>query len=315
MAQTTGISYTDSTWPIVAGCQKASGGCANCYAIRDSWRLSHHPDPKVSTPYAGTVEKRPDGNLAWTGVIRPLPERLDWPLHWKKARVIFVCNEADLFHHEVPFEFVDRAFAVMALCPHHRFLVLTKRPERMLRYFTHHFTRSKCARIASEFSGRHDSEGGGDLRVSDGPFPLPNVWLGATVEDQPAADERRSAMEALAEMGWHTWVSYEPALGPVDWRPWMLFLHWAVGGGESGKRARGMDVAWPRLLRDCCEEFGIPWTFKQWGEHLPEGQIAADGRKVGGLNYFARIGRRKAGRLLDGRMYDARPMLPEVCSA
>lgn len=89
------IEWTDATWPVVAGCDKVSSGCRGCYAIRDSWRLSHHPNPKVSEAYAGTVAKTEGGKLGWTGLVRPLPQRLDWPLKWRKPRKVFVCNEAE----------------------------------------------------------------------------------------------------------------------------------------------------------------------------------------------------------------------------
>lgn len=302
MSDNSNIPYVDTTWPIVAGCAPASPGCAHCSAIRDSWRLAHNPNLKVSAPYARTVTKRADGRLAWSGIIRPLHDRLNWPLKWKKPRTIFVCNLADLFHPAVPYAFIDQACAVMALASQHTYLLLTKHPDRMLHYFEHHFTRSKCAKAATAFSGMTDSIAGGDLRVSDGPFPFAKILLGATVEDQASANRRRRSIEALAGLGFGTWVSYEPALGPVDWTPWMRFLHAAVAGGESGSRARPMDPRWPRALRDHCKSAGVRFHFKQWGPYAPLSR--GDDWGSGDVVIY---GGKRTGRLLDGVQHDGFP--------
>ncbi len=302
MSDHTKISYVDATWPIVAGCQKVSDGCANCSAINDSWRLSHNHNPKVSAPYAHTVRRLSAGNLAWTGVIRPLHDRLTWPLKWKKPRTIFVCNLADLFHPAVPYAFIDQAFAIMALASWHTYLVLTKHPERMLHYFEHHFTRAKCARAAAAFSGRHDGAAGGDAQVSDASFPFPHVVLGSSIENQAMADKRRPPMEALARIGFRTWASYEPAVGPVEWKPWVRFLHAAVAGGESGSLARPMDPAWPRALRDACHAAGVRFHFKQWGPYAPVSR--GDDWGSGDVVLY---GGKRTGCLLDGVRHNEFP--------
>jgi protein gp37 len=134
MSEHSNIEWTDATWPVVAGCGDESPGCLNCFAKRDSHRLAGNPNPKVSEVYSGTTERRAGGPIRWTGLIRPLPERLGWPLKWRKPRRVFVCNESDLFHPDVPDEFIDSVFAVMGVAHWHTYQVLTKRADRMAAY-------------------------------------------------------------------------------------------------------------------------------------------------------------------------------------
>lgn len=139
-------------------------------------------------------------------------------------------------------------------------------------------------------------------------WPVPNVWLGCTVENQARADERRDAMAALAMSGWRTWASHEPALGAIDWKGWD-WLDWLVTGGEAGKDSRPMHPDWARADRDWCGRQGIPWWFKQWGDSAPIEQVAGlDGRRYRELEEWVepakgcyRVGKRAAGHLLDGR--------------
>lgn len=313
MADKTGIEWTDATWNPVTGCTKVSQGCKFCYAKHQAWaRLAAMPN----TVYAGREFEQ----------VMCHPERLDQPLRWTKPRMIFVNSMSDLFHPDVPDVFIDRVFAVMALAQQHVFQVLTKRPDRMLRYFMHHFTRSKCSRCAAEISGRRDSVGGGDIRVSDGPFPLPNVWLGVSVEDQAAADERVPLLlQAPAAV---RWASVEPLLGPVELiglsahfdkhRNWRAGagLDWVVVGGESGHGARPMHPAWARSLRDQCAAANVPFLFKQWGEWAPREPYASELMesdelcgKWDGVSY--RYGKKGAGRLLDGVQHDGYPETTE----
>lgn len=133
MSDGTGIKYADATWKVVAGCSRVPPGCTNCFAVRNSGRLAHNPNPSES--------------LRCTSEIRCLPERLDWPLRRKKPLRIFVCDIADLFHPAVPDGFIDRVFAVMALCQRHTFQVLTKRPERLLAYVSDPQTPFRVARV------------------------------------------------------------------------------------------------------------------------------------------------------------------------
>ncbi len=259
MADKTGISWTSATWNPVTGCAKVTQGCKHCYAERDWARLAHLP------AYEGR---------AFTDVTCH-PERLDQPLRWSKPRMIFVNSMSDLFHEDVPDEFIDQVFAVMALAQDHTFQVLTKRPERMLAYLTE--------RAAG---GRHVWRAGQQIKMPGGRekpapgWPLPNVWLGVSVENQAAADERIPLL--LQTPAAVRWVSCEPLLGSVDLREVVMpdgdtlgtYLHndgeqagldWVVVGGESGPKARPMHPDWARRLRDQCEDARVPFFFKQTG--------------------------------------------------
>jgi protein gp37 len=108
------IGWTDATWPLVGGCEYVSPGCSNCWAVRDSWRMAHNPNPKIHNAYFGTVDKQASGKLVWSGIVRPLWDRLAWPLKWRGSKRVFVCSQSDLFNRKVPFEFIAAAFGVMA---------------------------------------------------------------------------------------------------------------------------------------------------------------------------------------------------------
>ena len=234
--------------------------------------------------------------------VRCHDDRLKQPISWKKPKrkpgdtrpdslLIFVNSMSDLFHEDVPFEFIDDVFAVMAKCPQHTHLTLTKRPGRMLEYF--------------------NTSGALWGRVID-PWPLPNVWLGVSVEDQKTADER---IPLLLQMPAAVrWVSYEPALGPVqlDLAPARFnerSIDWLVCGGESGHGARPMQLSWARSARDQCVSAGIPFFFKQWGEWLPAGRDADtwDGLPIPASYEPVRVGKKAAGRLLDMREWNKFP--------
>lgn len=271
-----GITWTDKTWSPVTGCTKKSPGCKNCYAEREvEGRWSKNP--------RSVFYGRPFTD------VRCHEDQLLAPMKWRDSHLVFVCPRADLFHESVPFEFLDRVFAVMALAPQHTFQLLTKRPERMREYFEFHFTRSKCGRLAGDMTGRRDDAAGhGDLRVSNMQFPLPNVWLGVTVENQDAADERIPLL--LQTPAAVRWVSAEPLLGAVNLRQipvecggmldslrgidtalqcdYVGKLDWVVAGGESGRPARPMHPDWARSLRDQCAAAGVPFLFKQHGEFI-----------------------------------------------
>lgn len=271
------IEWTDATWNPITGCSVHSPGCTNCYAMKLAGsRMRHHPSRAGLTidTNAGPV---------WNGQVRFNEAWLDEPLRWKKPRMIFVCAHADLFHENVPDAWIDRVVAIMARAQHHRFQVLTKRADRMRRYW-------------SELPGRiHDWACDAGLDFVD--LPLPNVWLGVSVEDQKRADERiPHLLETPAAV---RWLSMEPLLGPVD-LTWITFknerggtehydaldlhlldgetfpddccsatLDWVVLGGESGPCARPMHPDWARAIRDQCANAGVPFHFKQWGSWLP----------------------------------------------
>lgn len=265
MSDKTRIEWADATWNPITGCTKVSGGCKHCYAERDWARLQHLP------AYMGR---------AFTDV-RCHPERLDQPHRWRRPRRIFVNSMSDLFHPAVPDAFVLDVFRTMAMCEQHTFQVLTKRPERMRDLLCSH-------EVSDDLIGICGDEG------PELDWPLPNVHLGVSIEDQATADERIPLL--LQTPAAVRWVSAEPLLGPVSLNGlrrhgeiWTFIddaltgfratkcggthghprLDWVVVGGESGPKARPMHPEWVRSLRDQCQAAGVPFLFKQWGEWCP----------------------------------------------
>lgn len=304
MADHSLIEWTDATWNPITGCSVVSAGCTNCYAMRlAGTRLQHHPSRTGLTvdTKAGPV---------WSGEVRLNEQWLDQPLRWKRPRKIFVCAHGDLFAENVPDEWIDRVFAVMALAPQHIFQVLTKRAARMRAWFADDAGRRSGIRKVYD-SGLFPHGGLPE-------WPLPNVWLGVSAEDQKRADERIPALlETPAAI---RFVSAEPLLGPINIRDAMWAdndrpasnlsaeLHWIIVGGESGGGARVMHEDWVRSIRDQCATTGTPFFFKQWGLFLPAGQKMADGRMwqpLGG-NRLRGI-KALTGRLLDGIEHNGMP--------
>jgi protein gp37 len=207
--------------------------------------------------------------------VRTHPDRLDQPLRWKKPRRIFVNSMSDLFHEDVSDEFIDKVFAVMALAPQHEFQVLTKRPARMEGYFAKLSDREEAIGWCEHWMVEHAHAA---ITAYKGPthrrLPLSNVWLGVSVEDQATADERIPLL--LRTPAAVRFVSYEPALGPVDFTSFMpkrpgydyLKFHgidWLICGGESGPHARPFDVQWARDTIAQCKAAGVPVFVKQLG--------------------------------------------------
>lgn len=332
MGDKTPIEWSDATWPVVAGCEKVSRECKHCWAIRTSWRLSHNPAPAVRAAYEVTV-KKVGSKLAWTGLMRPLPERLGWPLKWKRGRKIFVCSQSDLFHKDVPNDFIDEVFAVMARCPRHTFQLLTKRPERMAEYLGGDDLEDRITELWRE--------GDPDRETWSLMLPLKNVHCGFSAGNQETFDERWTHMERVARAGWFVWVSLEPVLSLVDLRfpasstrsPFFSgsyeqatfsrpLLRWVVAGGESGADADPTHPDVARSLRDQCAAANVPFLWKQWGEWSPLGPMNArtcavdlrgrtaegvirenfpkDATSADGWQTMYRVGKKAAGRLLDG---------------
>lgn len=286
------IEWTDATWNPITGCSLVSEGCRNCYAAAlAAGRLRNHPSR------AGLARRNADGVAKFTGDVRLNEEWLDQPLRWMRPRKIFVCAHGDLFHDHVPAEWIDKVFAVMALCPQHTFQVLTKRPENMRAYLdaeersygrildqaTQLPISNPCSTLVGDGEGNIDG-------FSD--WPLPNVWLGTSVEDQATADERIPLL--LDTPAVKRFISAEPLLGAIDLTmipiggrigddvclcasalevPDMQSgtrLDWVIVGGESGPNARAMHPDWVRSLRDQCAAAGVPFFFKQWGKWAPQ---------------------------------------------
>lgn len=262
----TAIEWTEETWNPVTGCTKVSAGCDNCYAERITERF-HGP---------GSFEQ-----------IVLHEDRLEKPLRWRKPRTVFVNSMSDLFHADVSKEFIARVFATMALTPRHTFQVLTKRPSRAnLVMWDAHFP-ELVREAVDDILGDYPVTPRG---VYD--WPLPNVWLGVSVEDQETAVKR--IPELLRLPAAVRFLSCEPLLSPLTfrWAPWaplrganhldgLRALDWIIVGGESGLAARPMDDRWVRTIRDECVEAGVPFFFKQWGGRTPK----ANGRELDGRTW------------------------------
>jgi protein gp37 len=224
------IEWTEATWNPVAGCTPISPGCLNCYAARMALRLEAAGAATGCAKYAGTAKRARDGRPVFTGRINLDESALDLPRRWRKPRRIFVNSMSDLFHAEVPVEFVRRVFDVMKACPRHDFQVLTKRPERAL-----------------ELAGSLD-------------WPA-NVWMGTSVESAVYTHRVHTLARVPAAV---RFLSCEPLIGPIPKLP-LRGIHWVIVGGESGPGARPMQPAWVEQIRDRCVAQGVAFFFKQWG--------------------------------------------------
>lgn len=284
MANKTSIEWTDFNWNFLRGCSRVSEGCRNCYAEGVAARFS-----KPGQPYEGLAkfwrrESDAKTEARWTGEISFIEDVLMQPLRWKKPRKIFVNSMSDLFHEKVQDEWLDRAFAVMALTPQHTYQILTKRPERMKEYFAD--SAFPWLRLADD--DQWSKTPGLSMNVMGwaagyGGDVLENVHLGVSVEDQKTADERIPLL--LDTPAAVRWISAEPLLGPVNLErylfasgpegepaprnePMLPCLHWVVCGGESGPNARPFDVAWCRSIIKQCKDAGVPVFVKQMGANV-----------------------------------------------
>lgn len=283
MADKSSIEWTDATWNIVTGCSRVSAGCERCYAERlAATRLKHHPSRQGLT----------DGHGRWNGEIRFNEQWLAQSLRWRRPRRIFVAAHGDLFHENVPVDWLDRIFAVMALCPRHDFQILTKRPERMRAYLRDSLVANRIHGVIYSWL-LHGKPGPAGFRFSrevrwraaaradrwqpQFDWPLPNAWIGVSAEDQPTADKRISVLRQIPAA--LRWLSAEPLLGPMAIDDHLARLDWVVAGGESGPGARPMDPAWVRSLRNQCICARVPYFFKQWGGTTAKaGGCELDGR-------------------------------------
>jgi protein gp37 len=225
MANNSSIEWTEATWNPVAGCTVISPGCTNCYAMRLARRLELMGQPK----YAGTT-RISGGRAKWNGTVKLDIASLDIPKRWTVGRTIFVNSMSDLFHEQIPLDFIQRVFVTMAEATQHTFQILTKRAER-----------------AAELSTKL-------------PWPT-NVWMGVSVENMDyigRIDELRKTSAVVK------FLSLEPLLGPLENLD-LRGIGWAIAGGESGPTARPIEPDWVRSIRDQCLAAGVPFHFKQWG--------------------------------------------------
>ncbi len=317
MSDKTRIEWTDAMWNPTTGCKKVSEGCRHCYAFTFAERFRGVKDHHFKNGFDVTLRH----------------DKLETPLFWKKPRRVFVNSMSDLFHEKIPDDFIEDVFGIMSLATQHTFQILTKRPDRMLDFY------KRCV-YNGHMKGNH---------------PLPNVWIGVSVEDQKVADERLPLLLDIPAA--IRFLSCEPLLGPVDlWRglgpeiiPQMhapgakcghhgvllqgracpicfpKTVDWVISGGECGPHARPMHPQWVRSLRDQCVSTGVPFFFKQWGEfgsatpqncEKPIRFVELDGTDSTewtldqhslSTAMMARVGKRSAGRMLDGRTWDEFP--------
>lgn len=270
----TKIDWADYVWNPVTGCNPVSEGCQSCYARRMAYRLRGRCGYQQDNPFKVTLHS----------------ERLEEPLRWKKPKRIFVCSMGDLFHEEVPYEFIAKVWEVMCNARQHTFIVLTKRPHRMEDFLSH----------LGWYV--HDREINPMEAVLDegGKYICPNIWLGVTVENQERAEER-SLMKNCPETA----------------------IDWVIAGGETGPNTRPIHPDWVRNLRNQCQQAGVPFFFKSWGEWTehteryggglfirPNGQLGCQGEYwEGKAAAIRKVGKKTAGRLLDGRTWDEFPDL------
>jgi protein gp37 len=331
MGDKTGIEYLDATWNPVKGCSQMSSGCDNCWAERQAARFS-----KPGEFFEGLVQ---DG--VWAGQAKFYEKELLKPLHWKRPRRIGVCFMGDLFHESVPFHWIASVFAVMAKARQHTFLVLTKRPQRMLE-----FLRVAGHRVCPSEALYDYIEDDVEIDYSKDivPWPLLNVWLGVSVELHSEAALRIPVLLRCPAM--RHYVSIEPMLGPVNLRhidvdgagsdpmgEWCQIdvltgkqtdmgrpcpntdtrLDWVIAGGESGPGARPTHPLWVYDLQRQCDQAWVPFFWKQWGEWMP----VEGGFRPGDLIHYTqvdknprsmrRVGRRAAGHLIMGKAYRGFP--------
>lgn len=258
------ISWTEQTWNPIVGCSIISPGCKNCYAMKMANRIcGMNPD----SHYQGTV-KTVNGKPVWTGKLVKAPESvLTKPLKRKKPTMYFVNSMSDLFHEDVPYAWIDEVFAVMALCPQHTYQILTKRAERMAAYI--------ATRDAHMLDPIHKAMHKIDPDAVRYDWPLPNVWLGVSAEDQKQADIRiPHLINTPAKL---RFLSLEPQLEEISltspkWRgtfcnttDWLDDIQLVIQGGESGHNARNFKMDWARSIRDQCynhTDMGRPWPRK-----------------------------------------------------
>jgi protein gp37 len=281
MTDRSAIEWTQATWNPITGCDRISPGCQHCYALALARRLKAMGQAKYQT------DGRPPTSGPGFGVAVH-PQVLGEPLRWRRPRRIFVCSMADLFHARVPEAFIAQVFAVMAATPQHTYQVLTKRPGRMARLLASDAFPEQVYRLTVARYG-----------ASTLTWPLPNLWLGTSVEDQRRADQRiPKLLETPAAI---RFLSCEPLLGPIGLAPEWVELElqafgrngavcfprvdWIIAGGESGPGHRPARPDWVRFLRDQAVAAEVAFFFKQWGGPTPAA----------------------GGRLLDGRTWDQYP--------
>ena len=214
MATGTKIEWTQATWNPVTGCTQVSLGCQHCYAKRMANRLQAMGQKRYRNGFEPTLHY----------------DLVDLPRHWAQSRIVFVNSMSDLFHEQVPLEFIQQVFDTISQCPRHTFQILTKRSTRL-------------AELAPQL------------------IWYPNIWMGVSVEDRHALNRVGDLVAVPAAV---RFISCEPLLGPVNNIP-LNSIDWVIVGGESGPKARPMQPEWVESIWQQCQEASIPFFFKQWG--------------------------------------------------
>jgi len=307
---TTGIEWTDETWNFVVGCSIVSAGCTHCYAMQMARRLE-----AMGVEHYKGLTRMSGGRAVWTGKVQAAPEHV-WtkPLRWNQSKMIFPNSMSDMFHERIPFDLIDRAYAVMAITPRHIYQPLTKRSKRMMQYLN--------ADRRDEINSHAGTMMHFDAMPTLEQWPPANIWHGVSAEDQPTADERID--DLMATPSAVRWISAEPLLGPLDIHRWTLGLDvgyparcancgkghgftrcpntggiakqspehgcdqfvrvngsggidWVVVGGESGNGSRPMNPMWVLALKDQCDRAGVPFHLKQWGDWIAYEHFGACG--------------------------------------
>jgi protein gp37 len=245
MSDQTKIEWTEATWNPVVGCSKVSEGCRNCYAekLAYRWACKYIKNPEIYPylkKYAMVIDFK---TKRWNGEIYCDESELNKPLHWRKPRMIFVCSMSDLFHPKVPFEFIRKVFIVMYSTGKHTYQILTKRPNRTLEFYKWFLKNNRV-----------------DGKIYEWGL-LKNLWLGVTIES-PNHWKRAKILSQIPAAVRYT--SCEPLLvylGDLDFRG----ISWYIVGGESGPKARPMDIEWARSIVQQCQAAGVPVFVKQLG--------------------------------------------------
>jgi protein gp37 len=256
----TAIEWTDETWNPTTGCDRVSPGCTNCYAMTLAKRLKA----------MGSARYQNDGDPRTSGpgfALTLHPDALERPFHWRKPRKVFVNSMSDLFHSDVPADFIAEVFAVMVAASRHTYQVLTKRPQRMAALVGDDGFRALVERIVHERYETHMFAG----------WPYPSIWLGTSIETDSLSFRARRLAETPAAV---RFLSCEPLLGPLPSLE-LDGIDWVIVGGESGHGARPVATEWVRDIRDRCVAAGVPFLFKQWGGRTPK----AGGRELDGRTW------------------------------
>jgi len=388
----TNIEWCTDVWNPVSGCTRAGPECDHCYAVVQTHIRGSNPSPIMQRKYAGLTVLNGQGDRHFNGRVRTHADTLTIPLERRKPARFFVNSMSDLFHRDVPTEFIDRVMTSMMIAKQHTYYVLTKREDRLLLWakqaadrichddefpidiggddLGHHLgtmagmlldgkwvwekgrrLRKSIEHFISDGAGQLDGyieDDGEDSGYEPKPliWPPRNVFLGVSVGHNETASKRLPVLGKLKALGWRTMVSYEPAIGPVDWERFgldddgFLVMDWLISGGESGSgpNIRPTLPDWHRYARDFCQRHGVPFFFKQWGEY----HTGADGLRQSSWDHVInrgvclcgsehdmftaaagthrmkdhcnlpaksmyRVGRKAAGRLLDGREWNELP--------